>query len=155
MLASALLAAALTACGGGPIRSRISPEQFEEAIQSVQQPVAVLLWADWSRPAVEILPTAAELAQEYESSVLFWTVSLQESEVKPKGFPLGARHFTLEEDPTITLSRFGLQDVPAVLLYAPGGELRMTLGSSDAAPLAPADLADAIEELTGVEGFRL
>jgi hypothetical protein len=116
-------------------------------------PVVVLLWADWSRPAVEILPTAAELAKEYESSVLFWTVSLQESELKPKGFPLSARHLTLKEDPTITLSRHGLQDIPAVLLYAPGGELKMALGSSDAAPLAPADVVDAIEELTGLESF--
>ena len=142
-----LLAAALLAGCGGSLRTRVSSEQFDQALASTRVPVVVLLWADWSRPAVEILPSAAELAAEYESGVVFWTVALGEPELKPKGFPLSSRRFILEEDPTVALSRLGLQDVPAALLYEPGGKLRFALGSSDDAPLSPADLADAIESL--------
>ena len=142
--ALAFLAILWAACAG-PQGSRVSPDQLEDALRSARVPVVVYLWADWSRDAVELLPTAAELAAEYESSVVFWTVSLGESDLEPKGFPSSSRHFTLEEDPTVTLSRLGLQDIPAALLYAPNRALRLTLGPSD---LTPTALTDAIESLT-------
>ena len=113
----------------------------------------VLLWAAWSRPATELLPTAAELAEEYEGAgVVFYTVSLgapaeEEAEKVLGRFPAGTRHFTLEGDPMMALAGFGLTDVPAALLYAPGGELWTAMDSADGAELTPADLADAIEEM--------
>jgi thiol-disulfide isomerase/thioredoxin len=142
----------LAGCGSGSIAA-VSPDQLESAIRSTEAPLVVLLWGDWSRPAVEILPAAGELAAEYEGEGLaFYTVSLEQTPGKEArrvldGFPSSARHFTLEEDPAVTLTRFGLGDVPAALLYAPSGELRSSFGSSDDAPLTPADLADAIDAL--------
>ncbi|MCB1019897.1 MAG: hypothetical protein H6509_11755 [Bryobacterales bacterium] len=145
VVAAIALRAVVLLTGCGPSESRVTTQQLEDAIASAGRPIVVLLWADWSRASVELLPTAAELAVEYESSATFWTVCLERTVVEPKGFPLGARHFVLEGDPTIILSQYELQDVPAALLFEPGGKLHAALGSHDDAPLSPADLADAIE----------
>jgi thioredoxin-like negative regulator of GroEL len=117
--------------------------------------VVALFWADWSRPALELLPTAAELAAEYEGEgVIFYTVSLGRPEHKDARrvlarFPMGSRHFILDEDPGLALMRFGLADVPAVLVYAPGGQLKESMGAGEETPLTPADLADAVESVAG------
>ncbi len=144
---AAFAALMLTRCGS-ETHATLSPDQLEAAIQATQTPLVVLLWGDWSRPAVELLPTAAELAWEYQGErLIFYTVSLGQPPHKDArgmldDFPSGTRHFTLEDDPAKILSRFGLADVPAALFYAPGAKLRMTLDSPEAA-----DLADAIESL--------
>jgi hypothetical protein len=143
-------------CGGGPFLSKVNPKQLEEGIRASHAPLVVLLWGDWSRASVELLPAAAELAAEYEGrGVVFYTVSLgdgppaKDVRLLLRQFPAGTRHFILEEDPGMTLARLGLSDVPAALLYEPGGALRMALDSDDAMRLAPDDLADGIEGLTG------
>jgi thiol-disulfide isomerase/thioredoxin len=132
--------------GGAP--ETLSGEQFDELIASLEAPTLVLFWADWSRPAVELLPTAAELAAEYEGAGLqVVTVRLGAADPQdaPPGFPAGSRHVSLTEDPSFALARYGLTDVPAALVFARGGELLFALDSTDAAPLTPAELADAIE----------
>jgi len=143
----------LIGCGedcGAPV---LTHSQLAERIASLEAPAVVLLWAEWSRPAVELLPAIGELADEYEGrGVVLLAVCLGE----PRGsgmkaalrrLPASVRQFSLAEEPPLTLSRYGLRDVPAALVYSPAGELLYTLESSEHALLTPADLADAIDSM--------
>jgi thiol-disulfide isomerase/thioredoxin len=141
----------LTRCGALSGPAEVGPDQLEAAVQSTQAPLAVLFWADWSQPAVELLPTAAELAAEYEGEgLVFYTVSLGRPKMKDAlgvlgRFPIRSRRFIVGEDPTAILTRFGLADIPSAIVCAPGGQVRERLGVYADAPLTPADLTDAIE----------
>ncbi len=149
-VAAALAAlAALVRCGP-PMPSVVSPVELESRLSTLDRPTVVLLWADWSRASVELLPAAGELAREYEGAPLsVLTVCLGESPSEDLRrelgrFPSPSPHFALEGDPTVLLARYGVADIPAALVFSADGRLQNALGSTDAAPLSPADLADAM-----------
>ena len=131
----------------------VSHRQLEQMLAAIQTPAIVLLWADWSRSSVELLPTAGELAAEYEGRGLtFVTVCLGDAPSEgPQRllaqFPVDVRQVILDEEPTFALARYGVQDVPAALGFGPGGEMLFALQTTEHSPLTPAELADAIESL--------
>ena len=145
----------LSGCGEPETPASLTHDELDQLISSLDAPAVVVLWAEWSRPSVELLPAFAELAEEYEGQdVALVAACLSEAPSREaqrilRRFPANVRQVTLEGEPPFTLARYGLGDVPAALVYGPGGELLFNLEGSDREPLTPADLADAIESLIG------
>ena len=154
-MAAGLTAALLIAgCAGNGEHAALTPAELNESIRRIGSPALVVLWADWSRPAVELLPTVGELASEFEGQgVAILVVSLGEPAEGDvggilAGLPETVRRLSLAGEPTSILARYEIQDVPAALGYGPDGRHAFTLQSEAHAPLTPADLADAIESLS-------
>lgn len=140
------LATTLWSCGGAPQEARGDTVALGRYLQKLNgSPVVIFVWAPWSRQAVELEPTMAELAAEFQPfGVEFVTVALDADE-GPADSPL--RLFYLEGSLPETMARFGVNEVPAILTLSPEGRLVHRLGSADGR-LDPGDIADAIEAAT-------
>lgn len=143
LTASAFVAS--VGCGLNSRRSRGDITALAERLDGLEgSPVIVFLWAPWSRSAVELEPTIAELAREYEPFGVEFLAVLLEADSAPKDFPVNC--FLLEGPPLEALERFGVRDVPSVIALGPDRTLLHRLEPADASGrLDPGDLVDLIE----------
>ncbi len=145
-----------------PRKPRIEPISFEawqEELAARQGSIVVVpVWATWCRDCVEILPDLIAISDKYqEQGVSFVSLCLeeqsQEKEIEAAEQIVrrhGARfpHFLPEQDVAATLDALALDDLPAVLVYDPEGELRYRIaGDRYSNEISLADVEDAIDSL--------
>jgi thiol-disulfide isomerase/thioredoxin len=107
-------------------------------------PAVVYLWAPWSRSAVELTPTMAELNREYGPLGVEFLAVLLDAAEPPDDFDMPC--FVLEGDALEALERFGVSDVPAVLtLSAQGSLMGRVECEARTGRIDPAEIVDAIE----------
>jgi thioredoxin 1 len=101
-----------------------SAEAFERIIQTANQPVLVDFYADWCGPCRMLAPTIEKLAKEYQGRVLVAKVNV--------------------DDLSAVAGRYGIQGIPAVLVFQNGKEAQRLVG------LRPAgDYAKVLDKLLG------
>jgi len=101
-----------------------SAEAFERIVQKADQPVLVDFYADWCGPCRMLAPTIEKLAQEYQGRAIIAKVNV-------------------DSLPAIA-GRYGIQGIPAVLVFDKGKEVQRLVG------LRPqSDYAKAIDKLIG------
>ena len=144
----------------GPRIRAVEPAEWEAALAELRgSPVAVFVWAAWSRSSVELLPTIVELQREFEPrGVQFLTVCLHDPEDDSANDAarrlvrrLDARfpHYRLKVDYLTAAELVGAASPPALALFcADGSRVRTLQGEEESdARLAPADISDALEAL--------
>ena len=144
LLANAVLTSALATLWrcGAPLRARGDAAELGRYLEKLHgSPVIVFLWAPWSRSAVELEPTIAELAHEVEPFGAEVVVVAFDSTDAPGDSPL---RWFLFEGPLEALERFGVRDVPALLTLSREGRLLHTLEPDDGR-LDAGDIADVFE----------
>lgn len=145
-----------------PRKPRIEPVSFEaweeELAARRGSLVVVPVWASWCRSCVEMLPDLVAISDKYQQQgVVFVSLCLEEyaqqEEIEAAEQIVrshGARfpHFLPRQDVAATLDSLALEDLPAVLVYDPAGELRYRLtGDQWSNEISMADVEDAIESL--------
>ncbi len=138
----------MCACSGKPAAETLDAAAWRSTLTSIAQtPTVVYVWAPWSRPSVELLPTLVELEREY-AAVPFLYLCLESAdgdlldELDSQG-----RHLHLDVEYGAAVEDLDIPEPPAVRIYGVGGRLLHALTSGDGAnPLAPEDIADAIDQ---------
>ncbi len=148
----ALLTAAITVgCAQAPEVQDIGPDEWSE-LESTSVPRVIYVWASWSRPAVELLPTVVELESEYEPlGVEFRYVSLDVDSAAAaldimreiEGPPFYRLALPLEQASALV----GIQAPPAVLGFAPDGRRLVLEAGSEEEVVAGEDIAGLVEQL--------
>ncbi len=101
-----------------------SAEAFDRIIQKADRPVLVDFYADWCGPCRMLAPTIEKLAKDYQGRVIVAKVNV-------------------DSLPAIA-SRYGIQGIPAVLVFNKGQEIQRLVG------LRPqTDYARVLDGLTG------
>jgi thioredoxin 1 len=85
-----------------------SAEAFDRIIQNANQPVLVDFYADWCGPCRMLAPTIEKLAGEYQGRVLVVKVNV--------------------DDLAAVAGRYGIQGIPAVLVFDKGKEVQRLVG---------------------------
>ena len=81
---------------------------FQNEVLESDQPVLVDFWAAWCGPCRAVGPTIEELAQEYDGTVKIGKLNIDENPESPSGF--------------------GIQSIPAVLLFKDGKVVETLVG---------------------------
>jgi thioredoxin len=101
-----------------------SAEAFERMVQKADRPVLVDFYADWCGPCRMLAPTIEKLARDYQGRAIMAKVNV-------------------DSLPAIA-SRYGIQGIPAVLVFNKGQEVQRLVG------LRPqSDYAKVLDGLTG------
>ena len=159
LLAPSLVLVLLAGCSLSPTIEATGLEEWERVVAAHQGGVtAVLVWATWCRPCLDLLPEFVALQRsEGHGDVAFVTVTLDEHDApgamtEAVGLvqELDARfpHYAFRADVEQAMHRLGIEDVPAVLVLDQGGEVRYRLtGDSFDNEIGAGDVEDAIESL--------
>ncbi len=81
---------------------------FQSEVLDSDQPVLVDFWATWCGPCRAVGPTIEELAKQYDGTVKVGKLNIDENPQAP--------------------SRFGIQSIPAVLLFKDGKVVETLVG---------------------------
>lgn len=148
-----LLSAILAGCGNRAAVEDVTGQQWLVRIGQRSGPAAVYVWASWSRPSVELLPTILELQQEYEPrGVQFFYLSLDaDSEEDARGLMRevdGPPFYRLTAPLEQAAELLGIYEPPAILAYPGDGEppFRLESGPSEEA-FSPEDAAALLDSL--------
>jgi thioredoxin 1 len=85
-----------------------SAEAFDRIIQGANQPVLVDFYADWCGPCRMLAPTIEKLAQDFPGRVIVVKLNV--------------------DDLSTVASRYGIQGIPAVLVFNQGKEVQRLVG---------------------------
>jgi thioredoxin len=85
-----------------------SAEAFDRIIQKANQPVLVDFYADWCGPCRMLAPTIEKLAKEYQGRVIVAKVNV--------------------DSLAAVAGRYGIQGIPAVLVFDKGKEVQRLVG---------------------------
>jgi len=91
----------------GP-RHIASAEEFESAVLKADKPVLVDFYADWCGPCRMLAPTIEKLAQQYEGRAVVAKVNV--------------------DNLASVAGRYGIQGIPAVLIFNQGKEVQRLVG---------------------------
>ena len=101
-------------------------DTFDREVLESDKPVLVDVWAEWCAPCRALAPIVQELADEYEGSV---TVGKLDADAN-----------------TLIPTRYGIQAIPALLLFQDGEVVQRFVG------LVPKDqIAEALDRLAHEE----
>jgi thioredoxin 1 len=100
--------------GGRPSTPRhiASAEEFDSVVLKADKPVLVDFYADWCGPCRMLAPTIEKLAKQYEGRVVVCKVNVDH---------LGQ-----------VAGRYGIQGIPAVLIFDKGKEVQRLVGLQSA-----------------------
>ncbi len=107
----------------GP-RHITSAEDFADVVLKADRPVLVDFYADWCGPCRMLAPTIEKLAKQYEGLAVVAKVNVD--------------HLSQVAE------RYGIQGIPAVLVFDKGKEVQRLVGLRP-----PSDYAKALDTLTG------
>ena len=142
-----LLSGSVCACSD-PSAEALDAAGWRATLSAIDQPTMAYVWAPWSRPSIELLPSVVELEREYaDVPVVYVCLEGDDGGFLGKLEPLG-RQLRLAADYAEAVEELQLPEPPAALLYGAGGELLRTMTAEDQAnPLTPEDIADALERI--------
>ena len=158
-LATALLLILLATCSHTPKVEPVPLEDWDRVTGDHHGEIAaVLVWATWCRPCLELFPEFVALQQrEAYDNIAFLSVTLDEhddpvamAEALALVLQRDARfpHYVLRADVEQAMHRLGIVDVPAVLVLDREGAVRYRLtGDPFDNEVGIADVEDAIESL--------
>ena len=101
-----------------------SAEAFERIVQKADRPVLVDFYADWCGPCRMLAPTIEKLAKEYQGRAIICKVNV-------------------DSLPAIA-SQYGIQGIPAVLVFDKGKEVQRLVGVRPAG-----EYAKVLDKLVG------
>jgi thioredoxin 1 len=87
----------------------VSDDTFEQEVLQSDKPVLVDFWAPWCGPCRAIAPVVAELAAEYEGSLIVSKCNVDES---PK-----------------TPSKYGIRAIPTLIIFKEGNVSEQITGA--------------------------
>ncbi len=158
-LATALVLVFLAACSHTPKIESVGLEDSGRIVGGYRGEItAVLVWATWCRPCLELFPQFVALQQsEAYDEVAFLSVTLDEhddptamAEALALVLESDARfpHYVFRADVERAMHRLGIEDVPAVLVLDRDGAARHRLtGDPFDNEVSIGDVEDAIESL--------
>ena len=157
--AAALVFLVLATCSRTPKIEQIGLDDWSRIVGARRgEVVVVLVWATWCRTCLDLLPDFVALEQnETYDGVAFLTVTLDEHDnasamadalalvqERNAAFP----HYSFRAEIERAMHQLGIEDVPAVLVYDQGGEVRYRLtGDPFDNEISIGDVEDAIESL--------
>jgi thioredoxin 1 len=100
----------------------VKDDTFESEVLQADKPVLVDFGAEWCGPCKAIEPTLAELANEYEGRMNFYSLDVDQARS--------------------TAQRFGIQSVPTVILFHKGQVVSQAVGNR-----TKRELQDMIEKV--------
>ncbi len=106
------------------LRHIASAEEFESAVLKADKPVLVDFYADWCGPCRMLAPTIEKLAKQYEGRAVVAKVNVD--------------HLSK------VAQRYGVQGIPAVLIFNKGKEVQRLVGVRSAG-----DYAKVLDKLAG------
>ena len=158
-LATALVLVFLAACSHTPKIESVGLEDSGRIVGGYRGEItAVLVWATWCRPCLELFPQFVALQQsEAYDEVAFLSVTLDEHDnasamadalalvqERNAAFP----HYAFRTEIERAMHHLGIEDVPTALVYDQGGEVRYRLtGDPFDNEISIGDVEDAIESL--------
>ncbi len=104
--------------------AEFTDSNFEGEVVQSTQPVLVDFWAPWCGPCRQIAPTVEQLANEYDGSVKFGKVNIDES-------PDVAASYSVSSIPTLMIFKGG-QVVERFVGVQPKNRLQEALDSAKA-----------------------
>jgi thioredoxin 1 len=93
----------------------VDDTNFDQTVLQAERPVLVDFWAPWCRPCLMLAPVLEELAEEYEDSITFARMDVDQN---PK-----------------TASKYQIMSIPTLLLFKKGEPVSHVVGFKQKAEL--------------------
>ena len=87
---------------------KVTDESFEQDVLKADQPVLVDFWAEWCGPCKQLAPALEQIAQEFGAKVTIAKVNIEDSPTTP--------------------SRYGVRNIPTLMLFKGGRMAAMKTG---------------------------
>ena len=88
---------------------KVTDESFEKDVLQAESPVLVDFWAEWCGPCKQIAPALEQISDELDGKVTIAKLNIEESPTTP--------------------SRYGVRNIPALMLFRNGQMASLKVGS--------------------------